>query len=156
MGFLIRIICGYLIATIDESFFHRVIQHAPPWLRKGHRSLGRLGCALRRAWYTHHVVHHYLTFRSSHVKQFVNPAEKERLDRFLVSKGKSYVMDESYGSRIGPRPWDYLMYMAPTLPAFAFACWLGGAAFTLGAIVPFLAWPAVAQFVHPYIHMSMS
>lgn len=46
------------------------------------------------------------------------------------------------------------MYMVPTLPFFMVACWYGGATFTLGALIPFLSWPAIAQYVHPYIHMS--
>jgi hypothetical protein len=42
--------------------------------------------------------------------------------------------------------------MAPTLPIFVGVCWLGGAWFTAGACVPLIAWPMLAQFVHPHLH----
>ena len=37
----------------------------------------------------------------------------------------------------------------------AAAAEFGGPAFTLGALLPFVLWPALAQFIHPYLHMSV-
>lgn len=156
MDFLLGIAIGYVAVSVCESFFHRTIQHAPKSLRLVYGKLGGPGRALLRAWYTHHAIHHRLTFRTSHVRQFSSQDERRKLDSFLVSRGKRHVIAEDYGSRIGPRLADYLLYVAPTVPIFAAVCWAGGAVFTCGALLPFIAWPVLAQFVHPYLHMEQA
>ncbi len=154
MEFLLGIAVGYVVVSVCESFFHRTIQHAAATLRTAYGRFGRPGRALLRAWYAHHVVHHHLTFRSSHVTQFSRHDEQPRLDSFLISRGKQHVIAKEYGSRIGPRLNDYLLYVTPTLPIFTAVCWAGGTVFTCGALIPFSIWPMLAQFVHPYIHME--
>ncbi len=154
MEFLSGIAIGYVVVSVCESFFHRTIQHAAARRRMAYGRLGRIGRALRRAWYAHHVVHHHLTFRANHVTQFSCGDERPRLDALLVSRGERCVIAAGYGARIGPRPKDYLLYVAPTLPIFSAVCWAGGAVFTCGALIPFLVWPMLAQLVHPYLHME--
>ncbi len=151
---LAGMIIGYAVVSTCESFFHRRIQHAGPRLRRAYRKLGRLGEGIIKAWHMHHVVHHYLTFRRDHVTQFSSRAEQERLDARLNAKGHTTARSRSYGSRIGPKLKYHLDYMMPTLPVFATVCWLGGGWFTLGALVPLVVWPMLAQFIHPYLHMS--
>jgi hypothetical protein len=145
-------ICGYLTITVCESFFHRNIQHAGPRLRRWLPELGRVGSALRDAWYSHHVIHHFQTFRRDHVTQFSDDDERERLIRRLREQGRDDVVDCAFGTELGSEIRNYLLYMAPTLPIFATVCWLGGAWFTLGACLPLIVWPLLAQFVHPYLH----
>ncbi len=149
-------IIGYLLVSVCESFFHRTIQHATEKLRSVYEKFGQLGSAFICAWYSHHVVHHHLTFRMDHVTQFSSHDEQSKLDRFLHSKGKQHVIAEEYGSRIGVRPKDYLLYVGPTLPIFSIVCWVGGTKFTIGALMPLCIWPMLAQFIHPYLHMEYS
>lgn len=156
MAFLLGIVIGYVVVSLCESVFHRTIQHAPAALRALHSKLGPPGRALLRAWYTHHAIHHHLTFRSSHVTQFSSQDERTRLNSFLVARSKEHVIAEEYGSRIGPRLTDYFLYVMPTLPIFSAVCWAGGPVFTCGALIPFSIWPILAQFVHPYLHMEYS
>src|SRR5262245_32034587 len=91
--------CGYLAVTVCESFFHRTIQHAGPGLRSLYLKAGRLGAALLDAWYSHHIIHHVLTFRTSHVSQFASAAERRRLDAHLASKGHVDVIECDYGTK---------------------------------------------------------
>jgi len=156
MKFLIGIAIGYVVVSVCESFFHRLIQHAKAGQRASYGKFGRLGRSLQRAWYTHHVIHHHLTFRSSHVLQFLGRDDQLKLDSLLISRDKPHVIAEEYGLRIGPCLEDFLFYVAPTLPIFAAVCWVGGSEFTCGAVISFSIWPLLAQFVHPYVHMEYS
>lgn len=152
--FLMGIFIGYFVISISESFFHRNIQHAPPKIRKLIRRMGAVGSAYISAWYSHHVVHHYLTFRKNHVTQFTSKTERQNLDLELFERSESRIITASYGSRIGPYFKDYVWYVLPTLPGFLLLCWIGGLSFTIGALIPFFVWPALAQAIHPYLHME--
>lgn len=150
---LAGLVIGYLVVSMCESFFHRFIQHADPRARRLYARAGRIGQAVLDAWYSHHIVHHVLTYRKSHVAQFEDAAEQERLDALLRSRGKADVIPTRYGAAIGGTAGDFLRYMAPTLPVVGVVCLLGGGWFTAGALLPLLAWPLLAQVVHPYLHM---
>ncbi len=151
--FIIGTFIGYLIITVSESFFHRYIQHAPYGVRRQYRYLRHLGTSLRQAWYSHHVVHHYRTFRHTFTVQFDTVDQQTRLDHHLNEQKMIEIAETDYGVRIGRKAKYYIKYMAPTLPLFTLACVTGGAAFSLGALIPLIIWPMMAQFVHPYLHM---
>lgn len=152
--FAIGLLIGYLIITISESFFHRYIQHAPKNIRSMHKHLWTLGSSLRLAWYSHHVIHHYKTFHPAFTVQFRTVEEKERLDRHLSDQNMGEIIEADYGARIGSKAKYYIMYVLPTLPIFTLACFIGGIVFSLGALVPMIIWPMLAEFVHPYLHMN--
>ena len=119
------VLVGYLIVTVCESLFHRVIGHAPSRLRRLWGRAPRVGTFFLRAWYAHHIVHHLRTFRRDHVTQFSSPGEEARLRSGLVAQGRGHVVERDYGLRVGG-PGEFLRYVAPTLPVFLVACWLGG------------------------------
>ena len=144
---------SYLICSVSECLFHNWVYHSDRRARRVFARLGPLGAPLTRAWFYHHVVHHHLTFRRDHVTQFENSAEQARLDARLRQRGRGYVIEMSYGARIGTDLVDVLYYVAPALPFLIVACVIGGGAFTLGALVPLILWPSLAQCVHPYLHM---
>ena len=150
---VVGLVSGYLTVSVCESFFHRTIQHAGPGLRSLYLRAGRVGAAVLDAWYSHHIVHHVLTFRTSHVSQFTSEAERQKLDAHLASRGHADIIESSYGARLGTAPSNYARYVAPTLPLFLLLCWFGGPFFTLGALVPLAAVPILAQFVHPHLHL---
>lgn len=153
LNVMVGFILGYLTISICESFFHRYIQHAPKTVRELYLRLGGLGAALQKAWYAHHVVHHYRTFRHGHTLQFKDSKEKTRLDEMLANRERHDVVETDYGVRIGAKPSEFLKYIGPTLPIFLVICIIGGPLFTLGALIPFAALPLFAEFVHPYLHM---
>jgi hypothetical protein len=145
--------CGYLTISVCESFFHRTIQHASPALRLLYGKWGWAGESLTHAWYSHHVVHHFLTFRKNHVTQFSNEEEQARLDLHLTARRFGYITECRYGLILGDRLKYYAWYMAPTVPIFILLCCIGGSWFTIGACLPLCLWPMLAQFIHRYLHM---
>ena len=60
------IFCGYLVISLCESFFHRIIQHASLAVRAFYKKLGWPGALLTRAWYSL-----FITF--SHSKKITSP-----------------------------------------------------------------------------------
>lgn len=150
---LAGVVGGYVAVSVCESFFHRVIQHAPSHLRAWYGRAGVLGRALIEAWYAHHVVHHHLTFRRDHVTQFADDHERARLDARLAAAGKDDVIACRHGTILGHRPIDYARYVGPALPLLLVLCGIGGGWFSLGLLVPLSVWPMLAQVVHPYLHM---
>lgn len=148
------VFCGYLVISVCESFFHRTIQHASPALRLMFQKWGRIGETLSYAWYSHHVIHHFLTFRKNHVTQFRDEKERATLDFHLKAMCFSHIIESEYGLLIGDRTKDYMNYMAPTLPVFISLCCIGGRWFTIGACIPLCLWLILAQFVHRYLHMN--
>jgi hypothetical protein len=144
---------GHFTVSVCESIFHRTIQHASPKLRHWYGKAGIIGQALLDAWYSHHGVHHLLTFRANHVTQFASDEERTRLNSRLKTKRANDIIERRYGVILGSRPKSYAKYVAPTLLFFVPLCFLGGGWFTVGACVPFCIWPLLAQFVHPYLHM---
>jgi len=147
------VVCGYVVISLCESFFHRRIQHAGPVSRRGYRKAGTLGRALLEAWYSHHVVHHFLTFRTNHVTQFASEHEQAEVDAFLKARNFHTFIMCRYGVILGVEFRDYVRYIGPTLPIFGSVCVVGGPGFALGAFVPLVLWPMLAQFVHPYLHL---
>src|SRR3984893_18188892 len=152
-SFISGLVCGHFTISVCESFFHRTIQHAGPRLRHWYEQAGWVGQALLDAWYSHHVVHHFLTFRANHVTQFGSDEERSRLNWRLKTHRINDIIECRYGEILGSQPRTYIEYTAPTLPIFVSLCCLGGGWFTMGACIPFCIWPLLAQFVHPYLHM---
>jgi hypothetical protein len=146
-------VCGYLAASLCESFFHRIIGHASPALRRLYGKAGPPGQAMIESWHAHHVVHHILTFRADHVTQFSSESERARLNAHLKRRQANGIIECRYGLTIGCRPESYARFVAPALPVFLALCWLGGGWFALGAFAPFCAMPVFSQFIHPYLHM---
>lgn len=144
---------GYLLVCICESFFHRTIQHASPLFRRLCLSLRTLGGPFRMAWLSHHLIHHCLTYRRNHTTQFDSADEEQALRKRFQQAGCPRALEGDYGIRIGGAT-DILLYMAPTLPIYALVCFLGGLWFTAGALLPLAVWPLLAQYVHPYLHMT--
>src|SRR4051794_30845678 len=113
---LYGLLIGYLAVSVCESYFHRTIGHASPRLRLLWRKMRKLGAPFLRSWYSHHVVHHFKTFRRDHVTQFSCPDEERRLRLSMIAKGHGHVVGQSYGVRVGS-PGEFFRYVGPTLPA---------------------------------------
>jgi hypothetical protein len=97
------IFCGYLVISLCESFFHRIIQHASLAVRAFYKKLGWPGALLTRAWYSHHVVHHFLTFKKNHVTQFSSDEERNWLNSLLEARRGSDIIECKYGLVLGGR-----------------------------------------------------
>lgn len=154
---LIQLVCGvvlgYLVLCISESASHRHFLHASPRIRKFWQRIGSVGRYIHNSWYSHHVVHHYRTFRQDHVTQFTSAGEEAVLRDDLTRRGKRQIALNSYGLRVGS-PTEFIKYVYPHVPHYALLCWLGGIWFTAGALLPVLMYQWLAHYVHPYLHMN--
>jgi len=146
------VLLGYVLLCISESASHRHLLHASSRIRKFWQRIGWLGSYIHNSWYSHHVVHHYRTFRQDHVTQFSRPEEELALRADLTQRGKKQIALNSYGLRVGS-PKEWVKYVFPHVPHYALFCYLGGGWLTLGALLPVLFYQWLAHFAHPYLHM---
>ncbi|PKL75507.1 MAG: hypothetical protein CVV27_15005 [Candidatus Melainabacteria bacterium HGW-Melainabacteria-1] len=147
------LLLGYLLLCISESASHRNFLHASPRIRKFWQRIGLIGRYIHNSWYSHHVVHHYRTYRQNHVTQFRNQDEAAALEADLIRRGKQQIALNSYGLRVGSLK-EFIKYVYPHVPHYALLCYLGGPWFTLGALLPVLFYQWLAHYVHPYLHMN--
>jgi len=79
---IVFFLMGYAVATLWEHYLHKQILHAPTkranrW-KESSFSFYRF---LYKGYYSHHVVHHKLTFQQHYHLQFNSQKEQEKLDK---------------------------------------------------------------------------
>lgn len=147
-GHLVALAVGYIMATVLESLYHDVLQHAP-----------RSSLVARRfVRVVHTDVHHHRTYRASHVQQWTGPEERARVDAWVEAQhGASMaaaVRHDDYGLA-----WNAsfaLTVAAVMLPPYALLLPLLGAVGTGVAALPALAVAACSTYVHTYLHRPLS
>jgi hypothetical protein len=144
---------GYVLLCISESLSHNHFLHGSKKIRNIWKKTGLLGNYVLNSWYSHHVVHHYRTFKTNHITQFNSKAEENDLSLDLSAMGKRQIVKNSYGLRVGS-PKEWIKYFYPHIPHYLALCLLGGGWFSLGACFPMFFYGWLAHFVHPYLHMS--
>lgn len=153
------LVLGYLAATLAESFVHQHVQHAGPRFRRLQRRYPRLLGAFARAYYSHHVVHHHLTFRRDYARQFAGPEDQTQTDARIERHWRGYLRQiraERYGLTLGGA-WGYAMFVAPVVPAAAAIYLALGAVAAAAALVPLaVAYPLASELVHPLLHRRLA
>lgn len=159
--FVLFCVCSFLfygIASFWESLFHQFILDVIPRTKvqrfKYHRWLPDLWFAN----FSHNVVHHYQTFRTSYVLQFSDPGEELALRRKLMKILGPADFGEVAASRFGLSfTWSSSRYFG--LPLVLNLAWIGlcptyAAAMTvvLANILGTLPYLILSKYVHPYLH----
>lgn len=150
---ILGITLGYILLSITESISHEKFLHATPQFRKRLDQLGTLGKYMNASWYSHHVVHHFKTFQKDYVTMFSSKEEEKKLEESLIRNGRGYIVTDSYGLRIGSLH-KKIQYFYTHIIQFSIMCYIGGLWFTLGALLPAFFYVWVAEYVHPYLHLS--
>ncbi len=150
---LIGLICGYVVASLIESFMHQHVSDAPNKTVKRWERFPQLFRYLIRTRYSHHVVHHRRTFKQDFVTQFRSRAEREALDAELAERGAhgEIIKRSLYAVRLHGS--GALVFVAPLLPAIPLTMALLGPWATLGSCLSLALPPLFSHFVHRYLHM---
>jgi hypothetical protein len=149
------LIVGYLLVSVTESLSHNKLLHANKRRVKTWEKLGKPGVYMHSSWYSHHVVHHHLTFKKNHVTMFESESEERKLREYLLLKQKEEVVLDSYGLRIGSFK-KKIEYLYTHILQLTLVCYFGGLWFTTGVslIIVFYIW--LAEYLHPYTHLPYS
>jgi hypothetical protein len=150
---LTGLIVGYLVLCLSESAFHNYFLHGSKKVRNFWPKIGKLGYYILNSWFSHHVVHHYRTYKKNHITQFTSEQEQNKLTDDLKAMGKKQIALNSYGLRVGS-PKEWIKYVCPHLPHFTLMCLIGGGWFTIGALFPLFFYAWLAHYIHPYMHSS--
>ena len=145
---------GYIVASLIESVMHQYVSDAPNKSVKRWERFPRFFRYLIRTRYSHHVVHHRMTFKQDHVTHFRNEPERQALDAHLGQLGAhgQLIRQSNYAVRLHGS--GALVFVAPLLPAIPLAFYTLGAWGLLAACLALLLPPLFSHFIHPYLHMS--
>ncbi len=144
---------GYLIASFVESYAHEYISDAPEKWINFYRSHPKLFKSALDTYFSHHIIHHMKTYRSSYIKQFGSAEEKERLTRAMVKRGRhgKIIIDSDFAVRLNGT--GILNFIFP-LAIFAPFLYLLLPPVMFWASLATLWLPAgMSHWVHIYLHM---
>jgi hypothetical protein len=149
---LFGLAAGYVIASLLESVIHEYVSDAGDprvarWLK--HPLLAR---PLLRARFSHHVIHHFQTYRADYVSQFVSIAHRERLRTMLLRRGRHgrIIIAGDFGNRLHGE--GAFFFTLPSLAAGTILLLTTPLAFAGAAAPGLLLPPFFSHFVHPYLH----
>jgi hypothetical protein len=143
---------GYCLASFSESFLHEYVSDADPRAVEAWRRRPRLYGVLLGTYFSHHVIHHFQTFRKNHITQFESDEHRARVRKALLARGRHgrVIIKGNYANQLHAE--GALVFSTPGL-----LLTLG-----LGCFVPIdvaigsglaLALPsAFSYWVHPYLH----
>jgi hypothetical protein len=144
---------GYLIASYIESFLHEHVSDAPATRVAQWSRYPRLFRSLIKTRFSHHVVHHHLTFRADYVTQFSSEEERLRLYKTLKARGRhgDIILRGNYANHLHAE--GAVVFALPFILVGLLALWVVPMSFAAG-LLPSLALPPLfSYFVHPYLHM---
>lgn len=146
---------GYLLATLSESAFHRLIGHATPSRQRAWRQTPDFFSPFILSHFRHGIVHHYLTCKSDFVTMFADRKEKDRVIAFAHRRGDmeidAYHCD--FGVTIGWRGFIYFNFL--TLPLLPVVLLLMGRFCALGYVLILVITPSLSRWIHPYLHRDL-
>ena len=144
---------GWICSSYFESYYHDRIQHGSVdgWL---HRTF----FVLVRGVASHETVHHFRSFRKSHVEQFESPEKQKNVDEWLDTKWPidfgPWVRAEEYGVTITFLTWLayallFLIFQSPILI-------FGSRIMFFASIFPLVIISSAPGWLHRYYHMPFS
>jgi hypothetical protein len=143
---------GYLLATLAESWMHKNVLHASADTRRMWRRRPRLFASFRRAYYSHHVIHHARTYRQDFVTQFRSEQERAQLDRAIPSHLRARIQRERYGTTLSGV--GVLLFLLPIAPLLPLVYLLFGPWVFLASLVPLVVvYPLLSLWMHPLLHL---
>jgi hypothetical protein len=149
VGFLI----GYLAGSLLESILHEYVSDAPArFMRFWHRH-PRLFRVMINSQFSHHVIHHYKTFRRDHVTQFETAQERELLEAQLLARGRHgrIIIDGNFANRVHAE--GAFVFALPAILVGAALALVAPVAVAIGAAIGLSLPPLFSYFLHPYFHM---
>jgi hypothetical protein len=147
---------GYAAGSLLESTLHEYVSDAPARFLKVWRRHPMLFRVFLNTHFSHHVVHHYQTFRKDHVTQFESATHRAKLENWLLRRGRHgrVIIGGDFANKLHAEG-AVVFAMPSTVAGLA----LGSVApvSTAAAAALTLALPPLfSYFIHPYLHMPFS
>jgi hypothetical protein len=160
--FCVSFLLFYAFASFWESLFHQYILDVIPRTKVARFKLHRWLPDLWFACFSHNVVHHYQTFRTSYVTQFRDRREEVALQQRLKGILGAADCDEVVASRYGLSfTWSSSRYFG--LPLVLNLGWIALCPTQATALMVLLAnllgtlpYLIMSKYVHPYLHKPIT
>jgi hypothetical protein len=152
--FAMGLAIGYLIASFIESMLHEYVSDAPAaWVRKWRR-YPRLFRVPLNTYFSHHIIHHYQTFRRNHITQFDSAEQRARLDRVLLARGRHGRMIRGGDYAVRLHAEGGFVFALPGLSSAVVLSFFLPASAAIGSGLALMLPPLLSYWVHPYLHRS--
>jgi hypothetical protein len=147
---------GYAITSFLESWLHECVSDAGAEVVRKWEARPRLYRVLLRTRFSHHVVHHFLTFRKDHVTQFDCEATRAKIEALLLARGRHgrVIIGGDYGNRLHAE--GALVFAFPALASGFLLSLLAPWPLAVSAALTLSLSPVFSYFVHPYLHMPFA
>ncbi len=146
-------VVGYCWSSLVESYFHRVILHAPRIRRLYWKKYNAIFGVFRVAYFSHNVIHHQKTFNYSYTKQFSRPHAKQSIDSKVEKIFGDAISRTHYGLTINT-PKEIFAFMFPLVLLALVVGYYAQIWIAIGMILVSLLYPAMSMFLHPVLHLS--
>jgi hypothetical protein len=156
LNFVVGLSLGYFIGSILESVLHEYVSDAPKHFVETWRRYPRLFRVMINTRFSHHVVHHYLTFRTNHVTQFTSREERERLEALLLARGRHgrIIIAGQFANKLHAE--GGFIFALPSILSGVALGMFAPASLAIGAAMTLSLPPLFSYFIHPYLHMSFN
>jgi hypothetical protein len=150
--FIVGLALGYLVGSLLESVLHEYVSDAPQHYVVAWRRYPRLLRVLIKTNFSHHVVHHYLTFRTDHVTQFASDEERERLKKQLLARGRhgEIIIGDDYANRLHAE--GGFVFALPAIVAGIVLSIFAPVSLAVGAVITLSLPTLFSHYMHPYLH----
>jgi hypothetical protein len=149
---LLIIALSYAISSLWENYVHWKILHSNKTNRKKWRRLGYLGLLLRRAYFSHNIIHHKNTFKENYFEQFKTRKEQIALNKKLPASLREKIINNRYGLTISSS-WEIFTFVAPPLVLNTLLFFNLSSALTVTIFFTISILPAIlSKYIHPSLH----
>jgi hypothetical protein len=147
---------GYILASFIESYLHEYVSDAPQSRVQRWQRYPRLLAPLLNTWFSHHIVHHFMTFRRDFVTQFESEEERKRLQGILSKRGRhgEIIIGGDYANHLHAE--GAFVFCFPVIVVGVLASFLLPIVVVIGMLPALCLPPMFSYFVHPYLHMPHS
>jgi hypothetical protein len=153
---IIGLTIGYALGSLLESFLHEYVSDASTRLLAVWRRHPRLFRVLLNTHFSHHVIHHYQTFRKNHVTQFDSLEHRAALEAFLLRRGRhgKIIIKGDFANRVHAE--GAVVFALPSILTGLMIGLVAPVSVAVSAALA-LALPTLfSYFIHPFLHMSFS
>ncbi len=151
LNLIIGVIIVYFLTSLWETVVHWKILHADKASRLRWRQVGGIFNLLRKAYFSHHTIHHTKTYRTNYFQQFESRKQKESLDSKLNPHPEFRIKCNRYGLNISGF-WENIVFVGVPLLNSVIVLYILSPPFIwvgfIIAVIPML----LSKYLHPLLH----
>ena len=151
LDLMTSLITAYVATSMWETLVHWKILHASRRRRQQWKRLGGVFNLLRKAYFSHAVIHHRKTYKTNYYVQFDSTEDKNALDARLKPRPQLRILGNRYGLDVSGF-WETAVFIAvPVVISTSLFLLLCPDFVCLGVLIA-LSPLLLSKYLHPLLH----